>query len=215
MWERPPIASFPRNLTEIFSMQLDHAFRLSSILLAAISFASLGLALALPSWLLVLVCIAFSLALLHIFPAPLFSRLWPSLRISPVTWNIFLVLSFAGFWIDLLLFSQNILHAGVHFLILLLVNKLSNLDQRRDVLQLHAISLITLLASAALTTQVWYACIFFFYLVTAVWALLTVLALVIAVAVMVVSYRVVLGGYAHRPRLYEWQWQWQGVDRVV
>ncbi|MBK9111266.1 MAG: DUF3488 domain-containing protein [Nitrospira sp.] len=70
---------------------------------------------------------------------------------------MFLLLAFAGFWIDLLLVSQELLPAGIHFLVLLLVNKLSNLDQRRDFLHLYAISLITLLASAALTTQIWYA----------------------------------------------------------
>ena len=74
--------------------------------------------------------------------------------------------------IDLFLISQEILPAGIHFLVLLLVNKLSNLDQRRDFLHLYAISLIALLASAALTTQIWYAPFFFIYLVIGVWTLL-------------------------------------------
>ena len=153
-------------------MKLDLAFRLSSILLAATSFTSLALALALPPWLLVLAILAFVLALLRVDPASLLSRHLSLFRISPMTWNVFLVIAFVGFWVDLLLISQDILHAGIHFLILLLINKLSNLDQRRDVLQLYAISLITLLASAALTTQVWYAPILSLYLVTAVWTLL-------------------------------------------
>ena len=153
-------------------MQLDHAFRLSSIILAAISFTSLALALVLPPWLLVLAIAAFVLAFLRINRTSLLSRHVSRFRFSPITWNVFLVISFVGFWVDLLIISQDILYAGIHFLILLLVNKLSNLDQRRDVLQLYAISLITLLASAALTTQVWYAPVFFLYLVTAVWALL-------------------------------------------
>ena len=41
-------------------MPLDHAFRLSSILLAATGFASLTLAIALPPWLLVLAAGAFA-----------------------------------------------------------------------------------------------------------------------------------------------------------
>ena len=119
-------------------MKLDLAFRLSSILLAATSFTSLALALALPPWLLVLAILAFVLALLRVDPASLLSRHLSLFRISPMTWNVFLVIAFVGFWVDLLLISQDILHAGIHFLILLLINKLSNLDQRRDVLQLHA-----------------------------------------------------------------------------
>ena len=150
-------------------MTLDRAFRLSSILLAATGFASLTLAIALPFWLLALAGAAFAVALLRVNHAPGFSELFPHLRLSALTWNIFLLLAFAGFWIDLLLVSQELLPAGIHFLVLLLVNKLSNLDQRRDFLHLYAISLITLLASAALTTQIWYAPFFFFYLVAVVW----------------------------------------------
>ncbi|MCS6319135.1 MAG: DUF3488 domain-containing protein, partial [Nitrospira sp.] len=52
------------------------------------------------------------------------------------------------------------------------MNKLTNLDQRRDFLHLYAISLITLLASAAMTTQIWYAPFFLVYLVAGVWTLL-------------------------------------------
>jgi transglutaminase-like putative cysteine protease len=153
-------------------MLLAHAFRLSSLFLAATSFTSLALALSLPRWLLTLASVAFVLALLRIHPAPLFSGLVIRLRFSAITWNAFLLLAFVGFWIDLLLFSQELLPAGIHFLVLLLVNKLSNLDHRQDVLHLYAISMIMLLASAALTTQVWYAPFFFLYLVAGVWTLL-------------------------------------------
>lgn len=153
-------------------MRLDHAFRLSSILLAATSFASLALAISLPLWLLTLAGVAFALAILRMNHASTISGRLLHLHFSALTWNVFLLLAFAGFWIDLLLLSQELLPAGIHFLVLLLVNKLSNLSQRRDALQLYAISLITLLASAALTTQIWYAPFFFFYLVAAVWTLL-------------------------------------------
>ena len=153
-------------------MALDQALRLSSILLAATSFASLALAISLPSWLLALAGIAFVMALLRVNQASLISGLLFNLRFSALTWNVFLLLAFAAFWIDLLLVSQELLPAGIHFLVMLLVNKLSNLDQRRDYLHLYAISLITLLASAALTTQLWYAPFFFLYLVAGVWTLL-------------------------------------------
>jgi transglutaminase-like putative cysteine protease len=153
-------------------MPLNHAFRLSAILLAATSFTSLALALALPIWLLSLASVTFALAFLRIHHASRISGLVIRLRLSAITWNVFLLLAFVGFWIDLLLLSQELLPAGIHFLVLLLVNKLANLDQRQDVLHLYAISVIILLASAALTTQIWYAPVFFLYLVTGVWTLL-------------------------------------------
>ncbi len=153
-------------------MLLDQAFRLSSILLAAAGFASLTLAITLPPWLLVLAGGAFAMALLRIRHPGVISDTMRHFRLSALTWNIFLLLAFAGFWIDLLLISQEVLPAGIHFLVLLLVNKLSNLDLRRDFLHLYAISLIALLASAALTTQIWYAPFFFIYLIIGVWTLL-------------------------------------------
>lgn len=153
-------------------MLLDQAFRLSSILLAAAGFASLTLAITLPPWLLVLAGAAFAVALLRVQHPGAMSDTMRHFRLSALTWNIFLLLAFAGFWIDLLLISQEVLPAGIHFLVLLLVNKLSNLDLRRDFLHLYAISLIALLASAALTTQIWYAPFFFIYLVIGVWTLL-------------------------------------------
>lgn len=153
-------------------MPLDQAFRLSSILLAAAGFASLTLAIALPPWLLVLAGGAFAMALLRVRHPAVISDTMRHFRLSALTWNIFLLLAFAGFWIDLLLISQEVLPAGIHFLVLLLVNKLSNLDLRRDFLHLYAISLIALLASAALTSQIWYAPFFFIYLVIGVWTLL-------------------------------------------
>ncbi|MBS0169240.1 MAG: DUF3488 domain-containing protein [Nitrospira sp.] len=153
-------------------MPLDQAFRLSSILLAATGLASLTFAIALPLWLLVLAGGAFAMALLRIRHPGVSSETMRHVRLSALTWNIFLLLAFAGFWIDLLLISQEVLPAGIHFLVLLLVNKLSNLDLRRDFLHLYAISLIALLASAALTTQIWYAPFFFIYLVIGVWTLL-------------------------------------------
>lgn len=153
-------------------MLLDQAFRLSSILLAAAGFASLTLAITLPPWLFVLAGGAFAMALLRVRHPGVISDTMRHFRLSALTWNIFLVLAFAGFWVDLLLISQEVLPAGIHFLVLLLVNKLSNLDLRRDFLHLYAISLIALLASAALTTQIWYAPFFFIYLVIGVWTLL-------------------------------------------
>ncbi len=152
-------------------MVLDQAFRLSSILLAAISVASLLLAIVLPPWLLTLAGLAFALALLRLNQMSSFAGLLLHLRCSALTWNVFLLLAFVGFWIDLMFVSQELLPSGIHFVMMLMVNKLSNLDHRRDFLHLYAISLISLLASAALTTQIWYAPFFLLYLVVGVWTL--------------------------------------------
>lgn len=152
-------------------MNLDKAFRLSSILLAAAAFCGLTMATGLSVWILALGGIALVVQLFQIG--------WRRaegggsfIDLSPATWNVLLVLAFVGFWIDLLWISQDLLPAGVHFLIALLANKLFNLHQRRDFLHLYAISLMAILASAALTTEVWYATVFFAYLLTAVWTLL-------------------------------------------
>ncbi len=152
-------------------MKLDQAFRLSSILLATAAFCGLTLATGLSVWILALGGIAL---VARLFQLGWCREEWGNsfINLSPAAWNTLLVLSFAGFWIDLLWISQDLLPAGVHFLIALLVNKLFNLHQRRDFLHLYAISLMAIVASAALTTEVWYATVFFAYLLTAVWTLL-------------------------------------------
>ena len=55
---------------------------------------------------------------------------------------------------------------------MLLVIKLLTLQQRRDYRHLYAISLMAILASAALTTNAWYVPIFLLYLLAAIWTLL-------------------------------------------
>ena len=95
-------------------MTLDRAFRLSSILLAAtgLGFLYFQNQKLLPFWLLGLAGAAFAMALLRVNHAPGFSELFPHLRLSALTWNIFLLLAFAGFWIDLLLVSQELFRPG-------------------------------------------------------------------------------------------------------
>ena len=154
------------------SMSLDRAFYLSSILLAGAAFSSLALTADVPTWLLVLGAVAYVVCLAQIV-AGTQGRPWlAALRLSPVTWNILLLTAFASFWIDLLWISQELLSAGIRFLIVLMINKLFNLQQRRDFLHLYAISLMAVLASASLTTQVWYAPVFLAYLFAGIWTLL-------------------------------------------
>ncbi len=150
-------------------MSLEQSFRLSSLLMAAVGFVGLCLTGELP-WMLIALGIAG-------FAAPAVSLLgWPSERylakISRDTWNILNLAALAEFAIDCLWISQDLLPAGVHFLVLLLISKLLTLRQRADFLQLYVVSLMSVLAAAALTVELWYATIFVAYLLAAVWTLL-------------------------------------------
>jgi transglutaminase-like putative cysteine protease len=153
-------------------MSLARAFSLSSILLAAAAFAGLALAADLSPWMLSLGWAALGLCLAQaMVDSPRTPWLF-TLRLSPVAWNILLVVAFIGFWIDLFWISQELLPAGIHFLIALIVNKLFNLHQRRDFLHLYAVSLMAILASAAMTVHIWYAPLLMAYLFAGVWTLL-------------------------------------------
>jgi protein-glutamine gamma-glutamyltransferase len=153
-------------------MDLERVFRLTFILLAGIGFAGLVGAGALSFW---LVFLGLTVLLLSAASA----SGWVSERVlqrveilSPWIWNIFLCVALVGFFLDLLILSQDILFAGVQFLVVLMVIKLLTLRQRKDFMHLYAISLLELLASAALTKDLWYAPLFFVYLFVAIWALL-------------------------------------------
>ncbi|MGE0274910.1 MAG: DUF3488 and DUF4129 domain-containing transglutaminase family protein [Nitrospiraceae bacterium] len=153
-------------------MPLARAFSLSSILLAAAAFGGLTLAADLSVWMLSLGWTALALCLAQTVVPPPRAPWLAALRLSSVTWNILLVIAFAAFWIDFLWVSQELLPAGIHFLIILMVNKLFNLHQRRDFLHLYAVSLMAVLASAAMTAHIWYAPFLLAYLCAGVWTLL-------------------------------------------
>ncbi|HSA63010.1 MAG TPA: DUF3488 and transglutaminase-like domain-containing protein [Nitrospiraceae bacterium] len=153
-------------------MSFDQALRLTSILLASASFIGLALGASLPEWLVLLTGSALILVLLRTLRLRLIDRLATQITLSTTTWNILLVIGFLGFWVDMLWISGELLPAGVHFLLILMVIKLFNLQLRRDYLHLYAISLMAILASAALTTDLWYLPIFLAYLLTGVWTLL-------------------------------------------
>ena len=92
--------------------------------------------------------------------------------VSPTLWNVLLIGAFLILLIDLTVVSRDLLPAGIHFLVVLLDIKLLTLQQRHDYRHLYAISLMAILASAALTTDAWYVPIFLLYLLAAVWTLL-------------------------------------------
>lgn len=153
-------------------MAIDQAFRFSSLLLAASAFTGLVLAHAVPLWLAVLTGIILSLTLLQTAGVMAHRIIAAGTMVRSVIWNLVLIAAFIGFILDLFLISRELLPAGIHFLVILLTIKLASLRERRDFRHLYAISLMAILASAALTTDVWYVPIFLLYLLAAVWTLL-------------------------------------------
>jgi transglutaminase-like putative cysteine protease len=153
-------------------MSFNQALRLSSVLLAAAAFIGLALGTNLPEWLLLLTGCSLIATLLRTLGVDRLHRVLDRIRLSTTAWNVLTVIAFAGFWVDLLWVSADLLPAGVHFLLILMVIKLFNLDQRRDYLHLYAISLMAILGSAASTTDLWYLPVFLAYLLMGVWTLL-------------------------------------------
>ena len=153
-------------------MIFSQALRLTSILLAAVSFIGLTLGSGLPAWLAGLTGVALIVVLVrHVAAGPIV-HLAPHVSFSPAGWNLLVIIGFLGFWVDMLLVSGELLPAGIHFLMILMVIKLFNLKHRRDYLHLYAISLVAILASGSLTTDLWYLPIFLLYLVAGVWTLI-------------------------------------------
>jgi transglutaminase-like putative cysteine protease len=153
-------------------MPFDQAFALSSVLLATTAFSGLVLAKSVPLWLALPTAIILIISLLHAGGVLFVRRAMAQVTISPTLWNVLLVGAFVILLIDLTVVSRDLLPAGIHFLVVLLGIKLLTLQQRRDYRHLYAISLMAILASAALTTDAWYVPIFLLYLLAAVWTLL-------------------------------------------
>jgi protein-glutamine gamma-glutamyltransferase len=153
-------------------MPFDQAFALSSVLLATIAFSGLVLAESVPLWLALPTAIILIVSLLHAGGILFIRQALAKVTVSPTLWNVLLIGAFVIFLIDLTVVSRDLLPAGIHFLVMLLGIKLLTLQQRRDYRHLYAISLMAILASAALTTDAWYVPIFLLYLLAAVWTLL-------------------------------------------
>jgi protein-glutamine gamma-glutamyltransferase len=153
-------------------MPFDQAFALSSVLLAAIAFSGLVFAQSIPLWLAVPIAVIVVISVLHAGRIRFLQRTMVHITGSPTLWNVLLISAFVILLIDLTAVSRDLLPAGIHFLVVLLGIKLLTLQQRRDYRHLFAISLMAILASAALTTDAWYIPIFLLYLLAAVWTLL-------------------------------------------
>lgn len=153
-------------------MPFDQALRFASIWLASTSFIGLTFGAGLPEWLAVLTGTALIVALLRNAGGKFAERLATYPLMSTTGWNLLVIVGFLGFWVDMLWVSGEVLPAGVHFLMILMILKLFNLKLRRDYLHLYAISLVAILASGSLTTDLWYLPIFLLYLLAGVWTLL-------------------------------------------
>ena len=153
-------------------MPFDQAFALSSLLLAATAFSGLVLAQSVPFWLALPTAIILIISLLHAGGVLFLRRAMAQVTVSTTLWNVLLIGAFVILLIDLTVISRDLLPAGIHFLVVLLGIKVLTLQQRRDYRHLYAISLMAILASAALTTDAWYVAIFLLYLLAAVWTLL-------------------------------------------
>nr|MBI3613976.1 DUF3488 domain-containing protein [Nitrospirota bacterium] len=156
-------------------MKPDQALRLSSTVLAASGFIALALTGELPIALLVAGTAALLASLTPLAPWKVSAgpaSTGALLRLSRPTWNALLLIAFAGFVADWLWLSMDLLPAGIHFLILLMISKLLTLQERKDFLHLYAISLLELLSAAALTTELWYAAVFAVFLLATIWTLL-------------------------------------------
>ena len=156
-------------------MNQERAVHVSSIMLAAAGFSGLVLTGQMPLGLVLLGSAAIVLSLVHGSGPAQAAGASPArflFTLSRKAWNWLMTVAFLGFLADLFWISQDLLPAGIHFLILLMVNKLFTLEQRKDFLHLYAISLLELLAAAALTVELWYGAIFAMYLLAAIWTLL-------------------------------------------
>lgn len=152
-------------------MAFEQALRASAVLLAATGVIGLLLARSIPMWLAAVTLLALIYAVLRLLQWPT-GRYRIVLPATPKLWNGLLIGAFALFLLDLTTLSRDLLPAGIHFLVILLDVKLITMQDRRDYRQLYAISLMAVLASAALTTDLWYVSVFVLYLLAAVWSLL-------------------------------------------
>ena len=137
--------------------------------MAVSGFGGLALTGSLPLALVVVGATALALSLVRLRAS---NKDQATLTLSQEAWNVLLIAVFFVFVIDLLWISRDLLHALVHFLVLLMVIKLFNLRDRSDFLHLYGLSQMALLATAVLTVELWYAAVFVVYLLAAIWTML-------------------------------------------
>lgn len=153
-------------------MRVEGSFRVSSILLVTAGFMGLTLAAPIPFPLIITALGSIAITLAQAAGWRIGAVAERLSQVSTGVWNVLMVLAFVVCAVDLVWLSQDLLLAGTNFLIVLMINKLFNLHQRKDFLYLYAISFLMLLATAAITVEAWYALVFVSYLLAAIWTLL-------------------------------------------
>src|SRR6185295_7234796 len=92
--------------------------------------------------------------------------------LSSGSWNAFILVALIGFVAEAVWLAPGLLEASIHFLIVLMINKMLTLKERKDFPQLYVLSLLAILAAAALTVDLWYATMTAVFLLAAVWSLM-------------------------------------------
>lgn len=153
-------------------MPLEQAFRFSSVLLAATAAFGLIMARSLPGWLAAVTIMVLLLAGHEVLGRTSRLTIRQTWSQSTLVLNSALIGALVLALIDAVAISLNLLHAGIHFLVVLLCIKLLTLNHDRDYRHLYAICLTAMLASATMTTEIWFLPLFLLYLFSATWTLL-------------------------------------------
>src|SRR3990167_7370472 len=98
-------------------MPFDQAFKLSSVLLAIIAFSGLVFAQSVPLWIALPTAIILIVTLCDAGGISFVRRAMARVTVSPAIWNALLIGAFVIFLIDLTVVSQDLLPAGIHFLV--------------------------------------------------------------------------------------------------
>lgn len=93
-------------------------------------------------------------------------------RIHKPIWDTVIIIAFLIMLVDLFWISSSLLISIVHFSILLTINKLFNLNTKKDYMQVYLISLLQFLAASTMTTKLFFALAVIIFLISATWTLI-------------------------------------------
>ncbi len=153
-------------------MTLERSFRLSSLFMTTSGFIGLVLTGKISPLAALLGGLVLVLHLIHASNLG-FTRIMGLLSNLPKElWNVLVISTFFVCMADMVWISQDVLLAGINFLIVIMIYKLFHLKVRKDFLYLYAVSFLLLLSAAALTTEPWYGLVFLAFLLSSIWTLL-------------------------------------------
>ena len=100
-------------------MPFEQAFGLSAVLLAATAFTGLLFSRTIPGWLAVVTVAVMLFTLMRTLRWRVRTQIAQGLAVSPALLNGLLISAFLLFLFDVMVFSRELLSAGVHFLVIL------------------------------------------------------------------------------------------------